>query len=121
MFYVAANGSDSNPGSMVFPFRSVARGLAAFRDGQADQLRFRCGDSWQGPIKVTKGCNIPDKYMVIGSYGVGDPPLIDCPSGNGVSGEDLGKRGVAIVGLRFRGNLVNDTSAGRDSCLGMTC
>ncbi len=111
VFYVANSGSDSNPGTQAAPFRSIQRGYAALRDGQPDQVLLRCGDTWNesAQINITKGCNTPGQYIVIGSYGAGPRPKLTFPV-NGFRGESLGKRRAAITGLEIAGTNTNETS-----------
>lgn len=99
VFYVAANGSDSNPGTQAAPFLTIQRGYAALRDGQPDQVRLRCGDTWNlsQQINITKGGSATH-YQVIGSYGTGPRPRITSPQ-RAFRGESIGKRRVAFVGL----------------------
>jgi len=99
VFYVAANGSDSNPGTQAAPFQSIQRGYSALRDGQPDQVRLRCGDTWNlsQQVTITKGGSATH-YQVIGSYGTGPRPKITSPQ-VAFRGESIGKRHVAFVGL----------------------
>lgn len=112
VFYVATNGSDSNPGTMVLPFRTVSRGLSALRDGHPDQLRLRCGDAWTegGQLQITKGAG-PTGYLVVGSYGTGPRPRIDFTgTSTGFYAGPQNKRGLAFIGLELAGlnrNLTN--------------
>lgn len=112
VFYVAANGSDSNAGTQAAPFKTVQRGFSALRDGQPDQVRLRCGDTWNftGAMGVNKGCTTAGRYLVVGSYGTGPRPKIVTTS-NGLRGESAGRRGIAFVGIEIAGNNVIDTYA----------
>lgn len=99
VFYVAASGSDANPGTQAAPFRTIHRGYQALRDGQPDQLLLRCGDSWTltDQVTITKGGSATN-YQVIGSYGSGPRPKISAPQ-VAFRGESIGKRRIAFTGL----------------------
>lgn len=101
-WYVSSStGSDTNPGTQAAPFRTIGRGYQALRDGFPDQLRFKCGDTWnEAPPTWAKAANSTVNYMLVGSYGIGPRPKWRTPQG--VNAIDLGNRnkaGLAFVGL----------------------
>jgi len=97
VFYVAANGNDSNPGTQAAPFRTLAKGYSVLRAGQPDQVLLRSGDTFtQAGMDLNKGSGSLTTYMVIGSYGTGPRPKIR--SADSVFGI-YSVRGLAIVGL----------------------
>ncbi len=102
VFFVSSSaGNDANPGTAAAPFASIARGLAAVRNGQPDQVLLKCGDTWtlSDQITLTKSANSTSAYMVLGSYGAGPRPRIRTPS-HGIFGGNVAPRsGFAIVGL----------------------
>lgn len=97
-YYVAANGSDSNPGTEALPFRTLGRGTDAIRQGFPDQLLLRCGDTWTETIDV-KWSGSDTTYLVIGSYGTGArPKLLVNDQAIFAGGAPVG---LAIVGLHI--------------------
>lgn len=103
--YVAADGSDANPGTIQAPFATFARGYSALRDGHPDQVLFRCGDTWNltDQITLNKSANSTSQRLVIGSYGTGPRPrfifgTVD-PGFYGAGTVD--RHGMAIVGLEI--------------------
>jgi hypothetical protein len=111
VYYVAANGSDGNPGTQAAPFRTVRRGLQAARDGQPDQVLLRCGDTFtETGIDMTRSSGSTNSYFVIGSYGTGPRPkfLANDPV---FLGSAQNRTGLAIVGLalEYTGSATNRT------------
>lgn len=100
VYYVSTSGSDSAPGSEAAPFRTLARGYQALRDGHPDQLRLKAGDTWNEsfPSTWSKGSGSAKSYMVIASYGAGPRPRIRVTSPV-IYGGNAGKTGLAIVDL----------------------
>lgn len=100
-FYVSTSGSDSNPGTQAQPFLSISRGLTGLRDGHADALLLKAGDTWvlQDQITLTKSAHSTTQYMLLGSYGAGPRPKIRTPSHGIYGGNTSQQNGFAIVGL----------------------
>jgi hypothetical protein len=96
-FYVAANGSDANPGTQASPFQSIQRGLqAAFSSGQPGRLLFRRGDAFTSSVPQS----LPSGNVagLIGAYGTGARPRLQWAGAEG--GINLGaRRDVRLVDL----------------------
>jgi hypothetical protein len=72
IIHVANNGNDANPGTRDRPKATFAAGYKELRDGEADVLLLRRGDTWEvhhfrweksGPSKANAG------WMRLGAYG----------------------------------------------------
>ena len=103
VWYVSSSaGSDANPGTQAAPFRSLSRGYQALRDGHADQLLLKAGDTWAESFPSTwaKGSG-QAAYMVVGAYGL--VPGVDRPklrvSSPVVYGGNAGRSGLALMDL----------------------
>lgn len=74
-FYVAATGSDSNPGSESQPFQTLARGVsAAFATSQPTRVLFRRGDTFTTGTSQSSGQGAA--AVLIGAYGTGAKPVL---------------------------------------------
>lgn len=72
IFYVASDGSDTNPGSLLQPFRTVGKGLAALQAG--DTLQVRGGEYVETiDFKAAKGS--PNAPITLMAY-PGERPVI---------------------------------------------
>ncbi|MFO0949339.1 MAG: hypothetical protein U1D30_26075 [Planctomycetota bacterium] len=71
--YVAANGSDSNPGTELLPWRTIEKANTAIQ-GSAGNIAvlFRRGDTFRG----TLGLSLTLPNVTIGAYGSGDRPVL---------------------------------------------
>jgi hypothetical protein len=104
VWYVSnSSGNDGNMGTITSPFQNLPFALTKLRDGFADQILLKCGDTFTltGTITLTKSAKSSNQYMVIGSYGTGPRPKLRFPSseafrGNNNSGQH---NGMALVGL----------------------
>jgi len=90
VIYVSNAGNDAALGTELQPKATLAAGYAELRDGQADELRLRRGDTWtlasefqwtkSGPSANSAG------WMRLGAYG--DPsmprPILDGGAGRGM-------------------------------------
>lgn len=104
VFYVSSSsGRDSNDGTEASPFRSIARGYEALRDGQPDQMRLKCGDSWDEGMHFDKSAKSETALMVVASYGTGPRPRIKA-SGDAAFHCGQNRRGLAFVDLDFQGD-----------------
>lgn len=81
-FYVAANGSDTNPGTEAQPFQTLARGwTAAFSANQATRVLFRRGDSFSTTSQHQTGNG--SASVMLGAYGTGAKPVLRMGNNNG--------------------------------------
>jgi len=76
-FHVAANGDDSNPGTVSQPFVTVARGIQeAFVTNNTARLLLRRGDVFSsGGISLGSAAG----PFLIGAYGAGSSPRVEFP------------------------------------------
>lgn len=105
VFYVAANGSDSNAGTQAAPFKTLSKGYSMLRNGQPDQVLLRCGDTFDlsGTFTLSKSANSTKTRMIIASYGTGPRPVVRV----GNSGVFFGRilTGVGLVDLEIHSNM----------------
>ena len=70
-------GDDAGDGSIERPLRTIAAGVARFRDGHADWLLLRRGDVFDEPFgNWARSGRGPRERIVIAGYGQGPRPLI---------------------------------------------
>jgi len=102
LIYVSASGSDSSDGlSEGAPKLTLAAAKAMLRDGQADRLLLKRGDTWDGEhISTGSISGLSAAYpMVIGAYGTGARPVIDNPdSGTSIDANGTGAF-IAVIDL----------------------
>jgi hypothetical protein len=123
--YVAANGSDGNPGTAALPKATLDRtvgGCSLLRNGHPDWLMIRQGDTFTtgaghdaiesapaGPLAFFFGGQDNQNFMLLTSYdpatpqtphpGTGNRPILQTANGtNGITG--VGSF-LAVVGLEF--------------------
>jgi hypothetical protein len=108
IIYVSSGtGSDSNNGlSPNTAVASIAKGLSLIRDGSADWLLLKAGDTWvnQEIGYIGFSGRSATEPILISSYGTGARPLIETgPNGSGaaIGGIQTNHDNVAIVGLDF--------------------
>ncbi len=107
VIYVSSSaGSDKNDGSSPNdPVQSISRGVGLLRNGSADWLLLKCGDTWNGGLGVwRKSGRSNDEPMLIGSYGTGDRPLLKTGIDSGfwaasISNQEIDH--IDIIGLHF--------------------
>ena len=75
VYVSSSTGNDSNTGTQTAPFRTLAHGYQALRDGHPDQLLLKCGDTWTEGLSWQKG-GASGAPMVMASYGTGARPAI---------------------------------------------
>lgn len=108
IIYVSATGNDSNNGlTSGTPKLTIAAGKALLRNGHADWLLLKCGDTWTnqnfGDFNGISGRS-SDQYMLVGSYGTGARPIVNTGVSNGIqlsNNADLPANYVAIVGIEM--------------------
>ncbi len=94
-FYVAANGNDSNSGSLERPWRSLAAVSGrAFAPG--DTVRFARGENHSGCLVITAS-GTPEKPLVLTSFGDGPAPRFNNPRFAAHSGRIIDITGSHIV------------------------
>ena len=94
VYYIAANGNDSNIGNYWNPWKTLEKASAVFEtDGNGgflkpgDRILFRSGDTFEGELKV-KRSGIEDNPIAISYYGPGELPILS-GSGNITGGDYL--------------------------------
>lgn len=69
-YYVSnSTGSDTNPGSLTSPWRTLAK-VSVVRFGAGDQILLRRGDTWREALNLTSSGST-GAPILIGSYGTG--------------------------------------------------
>jgi len=114
--YVAPNGSDSNPGTLQNPFRTIARGISAL--GGGDTLLIRGGTYNEGIISVPPS-GTAGAPTWIGRY-QNETVIIQPPDGTGGAG--IGVANVSYItydGLILDG--VNQSNGNNVTGLGLCC
>ncbi|MBB6463644.1 Ig-like domain-containing protein [Flammeovirga kamogawensis] len=92
IYYVSADGDDSNSGSIDAPWKTLTKATAAAKQvskggllNPGDKLLFRRGDTFEGQLVVL--CSgTESKPIELGSYGTGELPIIS-GSGNIANGD----------------------------------
>ena len=108
IIYVSSStGSDSNNGfSQNAAVATIEKGLSLIRDGSADWLLLKAGDTWvnQEIGYLDFSGRSATEPILISSYGTGARPLIETsPNGSGaaIGGFQNSLSNIAIVGLDF--------------------
>lgn len=106
IYVSSSSGSDSNSGlSAGKAVRTLEKGIDLIRDGSADQLLLKRGDTWRETFgRWTKSGRSPDEPILISAYGIGNRPLIRSGTDDGIgigsaSAENINH--LAIVGIHF--------------------
>ncbi|OHX64655.1 Ig-like domain-containing protein [Flammeovirga pacifica] len=92
IYYVSADGNDSNSGSIDAPWKTLTKATAAAKQvskggllNPGDKLLFRKGDTFEGQFVIL--CSgTESKPIEIGSYGTGELPILS-GSGNIATGD----------------------------------
>ena len=107
IYVSSSNGSDSNSGlSQNAAVATIDKGLSLIRDGSADWLLLKAGDTFVdqeiGYLDISgRSATEP---ILISSYGTGARPLIETsPNGSGaaIGGFQSSVNNIAVVGLEF--------------------
>jgi parallel beta-helix repeat protein len=80
-YYIAATGNDASAGTIDNPWRTVAPLNAKGAFAAGDQIYFRGGDTFKGPLSI-RMTGTASARCIIGSYGTGKATMI----GNELSG-----------------------------------
>lgn len=127
VIYVSSTaGNDSNDGlSTATPVKSLSRGQALVRDGAADWLLLRRGDTFGGFGEWKKSGRSENEPLYIAAYGTGARPQINSGTSPGFFTWANGSRRinhVVISSLSFFPNSYNHYNAGGDlSAIRLTC
>ncbi len=74
-YYVdAANGNDGNPGTIVAPWRSIARVNRSILN-PGDTVSFKRGEVWRGEYLHPSGNGVAGRQIVFDAYGTGPKPI----------------------------------------------
>ncbi|HEY8945147.1 MAG TPA: hypothetical protein VIM73_12840 [Polyangiaceae bacterium] len=86
IYVSSSTGNDSNNGkSEQTAVRSVAKGVSLLREGSADWLLFKRGDSWTTAFGGwTLSGRSPSERIVVGAYGTGARPRFDVDDEGGI-------------------------------------
>jgi hypothetical protein len=87
IIYVSSSaGSDANNGlSPTAPVQTIARGVSLLRDGSADWMLLKCGDTWNTGLGIWRKSGRSDQEpLFIGSYGTGARPLLETGTSSGL-------------------------------------
>ena len=106
VYVSSSTGDNGNDGlSTGAPKETLAAGYAVLRDGYADHLLLKRGDTWTDERFTSwgkSGASSSGK-MVIGAYGTGDRPVVTSPSGNWWY-NNAGVEHLAITSLKIQGS-----------------
>jgi hypothetical protein len=64
-YHVSATGSDTNPGTVTQPFRTIARGVSSLTAGDTLYIR---GGTWTEQIDMSGKAGTPGKYITMAGY-----------------------------------------------------
>lgn len=106
IYVSSSTGNDANDGlTQGSAVATLAAGEALIRDGYADHLLLKRGDTWENQnwSEWTKSGRSADEPIFIGAYGSGSRPLINTgvETGFAVAANTSDVSNVAIVGLHF--------------------
>ncbi len=107
VIYVSSSqGNDGNSGlAASSPVRSLAQGVSLLRNGSADQLLLKRGDTWHESFGFwKKSGRSASEPMVIASYGSGDRPVIASGTSTALSVGSVSTKTIqhlSIMGLQF--------------------
>lgn len=117
-YYVSSSGSDNNDGrSTSTPFRTVPKAASVM--GHNTRVLFKRGDSWSTNAQILLTSDGPG---IIGAYGSGAKPVINCNADTlflGLRGDDWRVMDVALVGCG--GNSVGIEGMSDSHCLVLRC
>lgn len=100
--YVAANGLDTNAGTLAAPLKTIAAALKRQRAGDPDQILLRRGDTFRESINWSTAGRSATEPQVLGAYGTGPRPIVAPPqSANGLEASYNRAANLAIVGVAF--------------------
>ncbi len=98
-YYVSPRGNDSNPGTVVFPFRTIGRAAGIARAG--DTVLIGAGVYYESVRPAHSG--EPEKYVIYRNYGAGEV-IIDAEDGKRPSCIEINNREyLQFIGLTVRG------------------
>lgn len=117
IIYCSEDGDDGDDGSLANPIETISEGLDRLRDGYADWLLLKKGDEFSGKITTNwrkSGRSVSQK-MLIGSYGTGARPIIDCLDDtcfgtNPINWPVETYAHVALIGLEITSSTFNGTT-----------
>lgn len=98
-----SGGDDGNSGlSASSPVKSLAQGESLLRNGSADQLLLKRGDTWYESFgNWDKSGRSDDEPMLIGTYGSGAAPLLKTGTANGITTGNTPISHLFIQGIHF--------------------
>ena len=102
--YVSSTaGNDANSGtSASSPVKSLARGESLLRNGSADQLLLKRGDTWSEAFGTwDKSGRSDNEPMLIGTYGSGTNPLLKTGTSNGLTTGGTPVSHLFLQGIHF--------------------
>ena len=99
----SSEGNDDHSGlSAQSPLRSISKAAGLLRDGHADWLLLKSGDTFHGGFPTwRKSGRSADEPMLIGRYGEGPRPLLMTGSGSGFRTDRAPVNHLALIGLEF--------------------
>jgi len=99
IYYVSATGSDTNDGlSQARPLRTARKAYDKVRNGSADWILFKAGETFDGGFGVwAKSGRSSDEPLHVGVYGEGDRPIIH------TNGGDFWRGYGSIANIRMEG------------------
>src|SRR5688572_16560227 len=103
VIYVSTSGNDGNTGqSASSPVRTLARGESLLRDGYADQLLLKRGDTWNEAFGMWDKSGRSDaEPLLIGNYGSGALPQLNTGSRNGLTTGTNDVNHLFVQGIHF--------------------
>ena len=111
IIHVSTQGNDSNDGlSQNSAVKTIQHGISLLRDGYPDHLLLKTDDTWvDEKIGVWKKSGRSEtEPMLVGSYGVGDRPIIMTGNSECIRGEKTPVKHVSFIGLECIPHTRND-------------
>ena len=97
-YYVATNGSDSNPGTESQPYRTIQQAADTMVAG--DTVYIRVGAYNESVYTMNSG-NASDSYIMFSAY-LGEKPVIDGTGVDASNGFIINQNYIKLIGLEVR-------------------
>jgi hypothetical protein len=115
-FYIATNGSDSNPGTVGSPYKTISKGLTAIGTGGIMYMR---GGTYAQASKLSLSKTSTTNHMRIWAY-PGERPVVDftgdTSDGFSISGDGYHFKGIEVKLAGHNGFAISGNSNTLETC-----